>query len=43
MWREVAKAIPGDGVAAIYLERIARWRIIAPEEPWEAAVELDKL
>ena len=42
-WREVAAAIPGDGVAAIYLERIARLRAIAPEEPWEAAVELDKL
>jgi len=42
-WREVAAAIPGDGVAAIYLERIARLRSIAPEEPWEAAVELDKL
>jgi len=43
LWREVAQAIPGDGVAAIYLERIARLRTIAPDEAWEAAVELDKL
>ena len=42
-WREVAAAIPDDGVAAIYLERIARLRTIAPGEPWEAAVELEKL
>ena len=43
LWREVAQALPGDGVAAIYLERIARLRTIAPDEAWEAAVELDKL
>ncbi len=43
LWREVLRAIPGDGVTSIYLERIARLRAIAPDEAWEAAVELDKL
>jgi adenylate cyclase len=43
LWRETLSALPGDGIAQIYLERIARLRSIAPEEPWEAAVELEKL
>ena len=43
LWREMAALLPGDGVAAIYLERIARCRVIAPDESWEAAVELEKL
>ena len=43
LWREVSKLLADDGVAAIYLERIARCRTISPEEPWEAAVELEKL
>jgi adenylate cyclase len=42
-WREVLRRIPGDGVASIYLERIARCRAIAPDESWEGAVELEKL
>jgi adenylate cyclase len=42
-WREVLARVPDDGVAAIYLERIARCRTIAPDEAWEAAVELEKL
>jgi adenylate cyclase len=42
-WREVLKRIPDDGVAAIYLERIDRCRTIAPDEAWEAAVELEKM
>ena len=43
LWREVQARLPGDGVAAIYIERIARCRQMAPEAAWEAAVELDKL
>jgi adenylate cyclase len=42
-WREVLARIPEDGVATIYLERIARCRAIAPGEAWEAAVELEKM
>jgi adenylate cyclase len=42
-WRDVAEALPGDGVAAIYLERIGMLRATAPEESWQAAVELEKL
>jgi len=42
-WREVLQRLPDDGVAAIYLERIDRCRTIAPDEAWEAAVELEKL
>jgi len=33
----------GDGIAALYLERIARLRLDAPEPGWEGAVELEKL
>jgi adenylate cyclase len=42
-WREVLARMPDDGVAAIYLERLARCRTLSPEAPWEAAVELEKL
>lgn len=43
LWHEVARKLPGDGVAHLYLERIVRCRTLAAEEPWEAAVELEKL
>jgi adenylate cyclase len=43
LWRAVAERLPGDGVAAVYLERLTRCRMIAANEPWEAAVELEKL
>jgi adenylate cyclase len=40
-WREVLARLPGDGVAAIYLERI---RVLASAEgAWEDAVQLEKL
>jgi adenylate cyclase len=42
-WREVLKRLPDDGIATIYLERIARCRTVAPGEAWEAAVELEKM
>jgi len=40
-WREVLARRPGDGVAAIHLERI---RLLASTEAaWEDAVQLEKL
>jgi len=36
-------SITAPALLGVYLERIARLRTIAPDEAWEAAVELDKL
>ena len=43
LWRELLHRDAGDAIAAIYLERIQRCRIIAPGADWESAVELEKL
>src|SRR5688572_23044256 len=43
LWDAVRSVIPDDSVAEIYLERIAHLRSMSPEEPWESAVELEKM
>src|SRR5205085_7674889 len=43
MWQEILKRHPDDGVCAVYIERIARCRIVAPAPTWQGAVELEKL
>ena len=43
MWQEILKRHPEDGVCAVYIERIARCRIVAPAPTWQGAVELEKL
>ncbi len=43
LWREILRHAPDDTIAALYLERIQRLRVTAPEENWEGAVELEKL
>jgi len=42
-WQEILKRHPEDGVSAVYIERIARCRIVAPAPTWQGAVELEKL
>ena len=42
-WRELQRKDPADTLAAIYLERIQRCRIVAPGADWESAVELEKV
>jgi hypothetical protein len=34
---------PEDGVAKLYLERIAEFRLVPPAATWDGAAELDKL
>jgi adenylate cyclase len=43
LWREVARAQPGDPIASLYLERIERWRVASPGHDWSGAAELEKL
>jgi adenylate cyclase len=43
LWRELSARHPADGVAAFYLERIARLRSVAPGPDWTGATELEKL
>ncbi len=43
LWRELGAHNPADGIAAVYLERIARLRSNAPDPTWKGAVELEKL
>jgi adenylate cyclase len=43
MWQEILRRHPDDGVCAVYIERIARCRIVAPAPTWQGAVELEKL
>ena len=43
VWREILKRHPQDGVASVYVERISRCRIVAPDVSWQGAVELEKL
>jgi adenylate cyclase len=41
--RDLLALVPEDGIAALYLERIAAFRIAPPAAQWEGSVELDKL
>lgn len=41
--RELLALVPDDGVAALYLERIPKFRAAPPAAKWDGAVELDKL
>ena len=43
LWRELLRRAPDDTIATLYIERIQRLRVTAPEEDWEGAVELEKL
>ena len=43
LWRELLRRLPDDTIATLYLERIQRLRVTAPEADWEGAVELEKL
>jgi adenylate cyclase len=40
---ELLAIAPEDGVAKLYLERIAEFRLAPPAASWDGAVELDKL
>jgi adenylate cyclase len=40
---EILAHSPGDKIAGIYLERIAKFRLAPPGEGWDGAVELDKM
>lgn len=42
-FRELLALAPEDGVAKLYLERIAAFRIAPPAAQWDGSVELDKL
>ena len=41
--RELLALAPDDGIAGLYLERVAAFRIAPPAANWDASVELDKL
>ena len=40
---ELLSVQPDDRVAALYLERIEKYRLAAPAENWDGSVELDKM
>ena len=42
-FRELLALAPEDGVAALYLERVAAFRIAPPAANWDGSVELAKL
>ena len=42
-FRELLAIAPGDGVAALYIERIAAFRIAPPALDWNGAMKLEKL
>ena len=39
-WREVLAAVPGDGVAEVFLERCAELQLHPPEGEWEGVFEM---
>lgn len=41
--RELLAIDPKDGIASLYLKRIAEFRITPPAENWDGAMELEKL
>ncbi|HXZ48047.1 MAG TPA: adenylate/guanylate cyclase domain-containing protein [Usitatibacter sp.] len=43
LWRRILADHPADGIARVYLERIAAVRSAAPDGSWHDAVELEKL
>jgi adenylate cyclase len=43
LWQELLAHTPGDGIAALYLRRIAEYRDEAPGPGWDGAVALDKM
>ena len=43
LWRQVAARAPGDGIAAVYLDRLERLRTKPADTAWRSAVELEKL
>ena len=42
-FRRLLAVAPEDGIAKLYLERIAAFRIAPPAEKWDGAMELEKL
>jgi len=42
-FQEIIALAPEDGVAPLYVERIAEFRLAPPAAKWDGAVELDKL
>ncbi len=40
-WREIARLVPGDAVAATYLERIVHLRVTPPPSDWDGAWTLE--
>ena len=42
-FRQLLAAAPEDGIARLYLERIAAFRVAPPAEKWDGAMELEKL
>jgi adenylate cyclase len=42
-WAALLRDYPGDAIAALYVERIVRFRVTLPAADWQGAVELDKL
>jgi adenylate cyclase len=43
LWREILERDPDDGVAALYVERVEKFRAFDPSATWSGAVELEKL
>jgi adenylate cyclase len=43
LWKELSDRQTGDGIAQLYLERIAEFRANPPAAKWNGAVALDKL
>lgn len=42
-WQAILEKLPDDGIAQLYLERIAAFRAAPPEAGWDGAVALEKL
>lgn len=43
LWRDILVREPADSVAALYVDRIERYRLATPHASWAGAVELEKL
>lgn len=43
LWNEILEISPQDGIAAVYLQRIAAFRTMPPQADWGGAVSLDKM
>ena len=42
LWAEIARRCPNDGIAAVYLERIATFRRVPPSPGWDGSVSLQE-